>query len=1161
MAPLSRLSNALSTFVLLVSTCLAEKIALRGGLQERKLSLEPGPVDQYRFLPPVQAPHGGPEDELELLDICLLASVDGKFRALNRSSGQVLWSMEATSSSVPAALGPLVRTQHVDHNDDGEPNELYIIEPQSGDIYVLPSSDAPLQRLPFSMAQLVDMSPFGFSGDDEHRVFVGKKETSLLLIELETGRLKGTVNSECPWDPFGDLDYEQSKVDLDLDELDGTKPSKNKPVSTEVLIGRTDYHVSIHTRPRSPFDPKPPVQNLTFSTYGPNNQDHAIQGTYRRTPDDTYIQSMPNGEIMSFRTSTSEWSESRPLWGITFKNPIVAVFDVLQSPNRQHPMVLLQPQPRLQDFIPNFEFGSSSRGSSGLPNIDATYVGLIEDNGALFAMSPDHFPLVMFSQDNYKPGGRGRGRRVPTIDAPPGYIPGSEDGDPDAEPDFLDLPLDVDGVTRLRKEYERCSSGNWDRGCVVGKRPVAAAGQSRLSRLLPGRLAPEDVHSQDQQSQEDKPESKLEFSAGAAVGDGNFSRDRSSGGRTGQLGAGSEIGRQVQTLSGGAMALAIFLVGLWYLTRKIRLGKEHSMEGVTESGLAHRSAAPANPPNVSTVDESNSPNDHGNVHAVHDVVAAGPDPTPDAVVAGDARLPLTSDAHPDTIAVPLTPKTLRLDVAENGRSSDKPSGTDALEDAEGDEDSDREGDNLAAPGKKKGTRRRKRGKKNRGNANVNNDELAAEVKGAAEDGNEMKEGENESPMPAPVPGVMFSASTSVLPPTQQLVVSDEILGYGSHGTVVFRGSLQGRAVAVKRLLQDFVTLASREVNILQESDDHPNVIRYYYQEAQANFLYIALELCPASLADVVERPDVHREISNAFDPKRALLQITAGLRHLHALKIIHRDIKPQNILVSAAKRGAGAAAGHRMLISDFGLCKRLEVDQTSFLPTAYGAMAAGTAGWRSPEILRGEVKIDEPPGDDSTHSSRGSVGTATNGSPPSAKPTRLTKSVDIFALGCLFYYILTNSGHPFGDRYEREVNILKDAKSLSALESFGEEGLEAIDLITGMLNTEASKRPDTSTCLTHPFFWNPARRLAFLQDASDRFEIMCRDPREADLIELERGASNVVGNDWQSRLDRTFLENLGKFRKYDGKSVQDLMRALRNKVRFLPIIPQRLLTA
>lgn len=262
---------------------------------------------------------------------------------------------------------------------------------------------------------------------------------------------------------------------------------------------------------------------------------------------------------------------------------------------------------------------------------------------------------------------------------------------------------------------------------------------------------------------------------------------------------------------------------------------------------------------------------------------------------------------------------------------------------------------------------------------------------------------------------------------------------------------------MKRLLQDFVTLASREVNILQDSDDHPNVIRYYYQEKHANFLYIALELCPASLADVIERPDLHREISNSFDPKRALMQITAGLRHLHALKIVHRDIKPQNILVSAAKKGAGANAGHRMLISDFGLCKRLEVDQTSFLPTAHGGPAAGTPGWRAPEVLRGDVKLDEPL-DERSQSSKSSIGTAVNGSVPNSHQTRLTKSIDIFALGCLFYYILTSGSHPYGDRYERDINIMKDEKSLSSLESFGEEGLEAIDLINSMLKFEASKR-------------------------------------------------------------------------------------------------------
>ena len=85
--------------------------------------------------------------------------------------------------------------------------------------------------------------------------------------------------------------------------------------------------------------------------------------------------------------------------------------------------------------------------------------------------------------------------------------------------------------------------------------------------------------------------------------------------------------------------------------------------------------------------------------------------------------------------------------------------------------------------------------------------------------------------------------------------------------------------------------------------------------------------------------------------------------------------------------------------------------------------------------------------------------------------------------------------------------------------------------------------------MLHPYFWDPGKRLTFLQDASDRFEIMCRDPKDANLLALEKGAYDVVGADWHARLDKLFIENLGKFRKYDGKSVQDLLRALRNKVR------------
>ncbi|KAF8236183.1 kinase-like protein [Tricholoma matsutake] len=947
----------------------------------------------------------------DILDIVLVASVDGKLHALNRSSGHILWSTSTISS--------LVRTVHDDDNSD-----LYIIEPQSGDIYLMATPTSPLQRFPFSMSELVDMSPFSFSGDQDRRVFVGRKETSLLLIELETGKIKAILNSECPWDPFDNLDPE---AHLDLDELErNTKP-------TEIFIGRTDYHISIHTRPLDPHTSPPPVQNLSFSTYGPNNQDNLLQSSYRRTKDDAYIQSLPNGEIISFKARTPT-SNSQLLWGQPFPNPIVAAFDVLRTQAR-HTFVLLQPRPNLQDILPTLTHNEH------FPNLEAAYVGMVPETDSLFAMSPSRFPLVAFSGGTERYGNG-------LIDA--------------SEPAIGELPSEVDAITQARKYREklgRCDEKDLfsDRRCLVGVRPVddGDGHESRMRRLLDG------------------PAGMLPIPRPAEVDLANGSAQLTLGGDD-NAGRGTPTGWEVVVLS-----IVLGMVSLWFAFRRLKKGKRLVVRQESEDehvGLTESNGA-----------------------------------VPDTEL-------------PSTPHLPPTPKQAQTPVllADDG------------------EESEGEGDAPITPGKRK-VRRGRRGKKKKLGVGI--------VLHGGEDGvgSGNENGSGNGNIVEKTPSLVVNSSRPPEPVTPSLIVSDTVLGFGSHGTVVFQGSLQGRAVAVKRLLKDFVTLAAREVTILQESDDHPNVIRYYYQESQHNFLYIALELCPASLADIVENPDrdAWRHIAVAFEPKKALRQITSGLRHLHGLKLVHRDIKPQNILIS------GGEGRYRMLISDFGLCKKLDVDQTSFLPTTQGAMAVGTVGWRAPEILRGEVKLDEI-SDEHSMSSRGSTSTVQgNTSTPNGSPmptaTRLTKSVDIFALGCVFYYTLTNGAHPFGDRFEREVNILKNAKSLEGLERFGEEGAEAVELIGTMLDPEARERPDTLTCLLHPFFWDPGRRLNFLQDASDRFEIMSRDPRDPYLFILEKGAQGIVGNDWHTRLDKILIDNLGKFRKYDGRSVQDLLRALRNK--------------
>lgn len=66
-----------------------------------------------------------------------------------------------------------------------------------------------------------------------------------------------------------------------------------------------------------------------------------------------------------------------------------------------------------------------------------------------------------------------------------------------------------------------------------------------------------------------------------------------------------------------------------------------------------------------------------------------------------------------------------------------------------------------------------------------------------------------------------------------------------------RGQFDNRPVAVKRILPECFSFADREVQLLRESDEHPNVIRYFCTERDRQFQYIAIELCAASLQEVI----------------------------------------------------------------------------------------------------------------------------------------------------------------------------------------------------------------------------------------------------------------------------------------------------------------------
>uniref|UniRef100_A0A8C5BQN2 non-specific serine/threonine protein kinase n=1 Tax=Gadus morhua TaxID=8049 RepID=A0A8C5BQN2_GADMO len=332
----------------------------------------------------------------------------------------------------------------------------------------------------------------------------------------------------------------------------------------------------------------------------------------------------------------------------------------------------------------------------------------------------------------------------------------------------------------------------------------------------------------------------------------------------------------------------------------------------------------------------------------------------------------------------------------------------------------------------------------------------------------------------------------------------EVLGHGSAGTFVFRGHFDGRQVAVKRILPECFEVAEREVQLLRESDTHPNVIRYFCTERDRLFTYIAIELCAATLQQYVEDPTGFPGLSAVT----LLEQTMCGLSHLHSLNIVHRDLKPRNILIS----GPGPLGRVRALISDFGLCKKMLDGRCSF---SMRSGIPGTEGWIAPEVLR------EAPGNNPT------------------------AAVDVFSAGCVFYYVVSRGQHPFGDALRRQVNILAGEYTLSHFMEDMHDDVIARDLIERMISAAPESRPSTSCVLKHPFFWIPEKQLLFFQDVSDRIE---KEPGEgAIVVRLETAGRAVVRTNWRMHISVPLQTDLRKFRTYKGNSVRDLLRAMRNK--------------
>lgn len=214
-----------------------------------------------------------------------------------------------------------------------------------------------------------------------------------------------------------------------------------------------------------------------------------------------------------------------------------------------------------------------------------------------------------------------------------------------------------------------------------------------------------------------------------------------------------------------------------------------------------------------------------------------------------------------------------------------------------------------------------------------------------------------SPPPEPAPGTRIGRFLLL-----------EQLGQGGMG-VVFRAREEnlGREIALKVIAPlfahdpEFRERFTREARA-QASLESAHVVAVYAHGEEDGYLYIASQLIPGGDLGHLIRNDGPPTLVEALE---LIEQVASGLSDAHDAGLVHRDIKPGNVLV---RRRPGSI---RAYLADFGIARRMNADATRFSTTT-----AGTPSYMAPELHGG---------------------------------AKAGPSTDIYALGCVLWVALTGT--------------------------------------------------------------------------------------------------------------------------------------------------------
>lgn len=282
----------------------------------------------------------------------------------------------------------------------------------------------------------------------------------------------------------------------------------------------------------------------------------------------------------------------------------------------------------------------------------------------------------------------------------------------------------------------------------------------------------------------------------------------------------------------------------------------------------------------------------------------------------------------------------------------------------------------------------------------------------------------------------------------------EKIGEGTYG-VVYKGRHKstGQIVAMKKIRleseeEGVPSTAVREISLLKELN-HPNVVRLLDVLMQESRLYLIFEFLSMDLKKYLDSIP-SGQFMDSMLVKSYLYQICEGISFCHCKRILHRDLKPQNLLID--NKGI-------IKLADFGLARAFGV------PVRVYTHEVVTLWYRAPEVLLGAARYSTP--------------------------------VDIWSIGTIFAELATKKplfhgdseidqlfrifrtlGTPNNDVWP-EVESLPDYKTSfpkwkagnlsSMVKNLDKDGH---DLLAQMLIYDPPKRISARRALSHPYFDN-----------------------------------------------------------------------------------------